>query len=351
MNKKKFKFLYFNYYLCEISFKSKGPIVALITAEGPIHVGKGQRPGFHEPTIGNETLVKAIEAAAEDKKVRAILLRVNSPGGSYVGSDHIAQAIIKARAKGKKIIVSMSNVAASGGYYISHNSDVIVANPLTLTGSIGVVAGKLNARKLYEEHLGITFDGVKEGDRSDLFSQLDGMSEGNEKKFNELLDDIYSDFKGKVVEGRKNPNLTHENIDEVARGRVWVGHRAKENHLVDHMGGFITAINITKQQLGLEEKDSISLKEYPKKPSWIKLILSSGGKKNSRDSQDSLSISNAPKMLLELFGYNFIQTAIIRNIYNFLGIQMVYNPMTCIELFSTSQVHLLAPNYSFTQND
>jgi len=345
LNKKKIKYLYFNYYLQEVCLRSKGPVVALITCEGPIHVGKSQRPGFNDPSIGHETVVRAIESAANDKHVKAILLRVESPGGSYVGSDHIARAIIKAKEKGKKIIVSMSNVAASGGYYISVNSDRIVANPLTITGSIGVVAGKFNARKLYEEHLGITFDGVVESDLSNLFSGIEGMSEENERKYEELLDEIYSDFKSKVVIGRNHPELTEENINDFAQGRIWTGTDALNIKLIDHLGGFTTAINVTKELLELTEKDSISLKEYPRKKSWFKLLFHSS-KRSSRDHHESSEISVSPSVLMGSFGSNFIQSVILNSIYQFLGVHMSYNPFSVYSKISDSQVNLLAPNYS-----
>jgi protease-4 len=342
MEQKKFKFLYFHHYLNEICFKGKGTVIALITCEGPIHEGKSEKPGFSDPTIGHETVVKAIEAATKDNKVKAILLRIESGGGSYVASDHIAQALIKAKEKGKKIVVSMSNVAASGGYFIAHNSDSIVANPMTLTGSIGVVGGKFNTRQFWGEHLGVTFDGVKESENSDLFSSIEGMSEENAKRYEALLDEIYSDFKSKIVKGRSNPELNEGNIDEVAKGRVWMGITARNIKLVDHLGGFVTALNVTRELLDLKESDPIKLEEYPKKPSFLKLLL--GQKKSSRE-DDKTSVS-IPKTIMGSLGMNFMQTAIIGAVGQFFGLNLNYNPLLYHTTLSNSQFNLLSPNLS-----
>jgi len=239
----------------------------------------------------------------------------------------------------------MSNVAASGGYYISQNSDVIVSNPFTYTGSIGVVSGKLNYRKLWEEHLGITFDGVKESESSDMFSPIEGTSEDNYMRWERLVDAIYTDFKTKVVLGRNNPDIDGNNIEKIAKGRVWLGVLAEKVKLVDRLGGFTTAIKATKELLELTEKDSINLTEYPKKPSLLMRLIQRKKKTSSRedDKQPQLSLSDLPSQLVGSLGFDFMQTAIFCAIYQYLGIQMTYNPLVYQQKVKSS-FHLLSPN-------
>jgi len=156
---------------------------------------------------------------------------------------------------------------------------------------------------------------------------------------------IYSDFKSKVVIGRNHPELTEENINDFAQGRIWTGTDALNIKLIDHLGGFTTAINVTKELLELTEKDSISLKEYPRKKSWFKLLFHSS-KRSSRDHHESSEISVSPSVLMGSFGSNFIQSVILNSIYQFLGVHMSYNPFSVYSKISDSQVNLLAPNYS-----
>jgi len=173
----------------------------------------------------------------------------------------------------------MSNVAASGGYYISFNADRILANPLTVTGSIGVVGGKFNCREFFEEKIGITFDSIKEHSNSDLYSIIEGFSKENEERYNYLMDTIYADFKNKIVRARSEL-LTGDSIEKIAKGRVWMGTDAHINNLVDELGGLTQAINATKLLL---DTDSISLKEYPRQKSIIELIFQ---KKDSSKNDD-----------------------------------------------------------------
>ena len=183
--------------------------------------------------MGSDTVAAALRSARSDDRVRAVLLRVNSPGGSAVASDTIWREVVRLRAAGKPVVVSMSDVAASGGYYISMAADVIVAQPGTLTGSIGVIIGK----PVFEEALGrvgITTDSVAEGARARMFAPIHPFTEDEWDRINSWLDAVYTEFVTKAAEGRR---MTAERMGELARGRVWTGADAAANGLVDELGG------------------------------------------------------------------------------------------------------------------
>ena len=226
---------------------SQEPAVALIHATGPIRRGRSSRGLVSGGSMGSDTIAGAIRAAAKHDQVRAILLRVNSPGGSYVASDTIWREVVRARAGGTPVVVSMSDVAASGGYYISMAADEIVAQPGTITGSIGVLTGK----PVLGETLGragITSDRIAHGAHANMFSQLQPFSDGEWALVNDWLDHIYADFTGKVATGR---GMTTEQVHEVARGRVWTGADALARGLVDELGGMDLAAAIARRRAGL----------------------------------------------------------------------------------------------------
>ena len=197
--------------------------------------------------MGSDTIAAAIRAAARDEQIRAIVLRVNSPGGSYVASDTIWREVVRARAGGTPVVVSMGDVAASGGYYISMAADEIVAQPGTITGSIGVLTGK----PVLGETLGragVTSDLITQGAHAAMFSQLRPFSPDEWALVNDWLDHIYADFTGKVASGR---GMTSEQVQEVARGRVWTGADALAHGLVDELGGMDRAATIARRRAGL----------------------------------------------------------------------------------------------------
>eukprot|EP01130_Rhizamoeba_saxonica_P017192 TRINITY_DN8227_c0_g1_i1.p1 TRINITY_DN8227_c0_g1~~TRINITY_DN8227_c0_g1_i1.p1 ORF type:complete len:628 (-),score=142.32 TRINITY_DN8227_c0_g1_i1:30-1913(-) len=273
---KKVSYIYSSYYMKSRKFpNSKGTRVALIICEGNVHRGLSS-PARDGSSIGDRTVVSAIENATKDKKVQAILLRVNSGGGSYIASDQIGDAIDRAKEEGKKIIVSMVDVAASGGYFISQNADIIVSNPFCYTGSIGVVSGHFNTTNFFENKLGITFDGVHESDNSTLFSTVSELNDFNRGKLEEAVDYIYEDFKAKVAKGR---NMTMEEVEEVAQGRVHLGTKALELGLVDKLGGLDQALVETRKLLELEEDADLQLKVFPNRGSYMNMLFS---KKNSK---------------------------------------------------------------------
>ena len=220
--------------------------VAVIYASGPIRQGRSSR-GPVGGAMGSDTVASALRSAASDERARAVLLRVNSPGGSAVASDVIWREVVRTRAAGKPVVVSMSDVAASGGYYISMAADVIVAQPGTLTGSIGVIAGK----PVFEEALGragITTDSVAEGARATMFAPTHPFTEDEWERINAWLDAIYRDFTEKAAAGRRMPV---ERMHELARGRVWTGADAAANGLVDELGGLQVAAEIARRRAGL----------------------------------------------------------------------------------------------------
>ena len=220
--------------------------VALVHASGPIRQGRSSR-GPMGAAIGSDTVAAALRSARSDDRVRAVLLRVNSPGGSAVASDTIWREVVRLRVAGKPVVVSMSDVAASGGYYIAMAADVIVAQPGTLTGSIGVIIGK----PVVEEALGrvgITTDSVAEGARARMFTPFHPFTEDEWDRINSWLDLVYTDFVTKAAEGRR---MTPERMGELARGRVWTGADAAANGLVDELGGMAEAAEIVRRRAGL----------------------------------------------------------------------------------------------------
>ena len=235
------------------------PAVALIYATGMIRRGRSGR-GFQPggSAIGSDTIAAAIRAAGRDQQARAIVLRVNSPGGSYVASDTIWREVVRARAGGTPVVVSMGDVAASGGYYISMAADQIVAEPGTITGSIGVLTGKPVLGGALGR-AGVSSDLVIQGAHAAMFSQYRPFSEEEWRLVSDWLDHIYADFTGKVASGR---GMTADEVQEVARGRVWTGADALTRGLVDELGGLDRAVAIARVRAGLPE--TAPIRTYPR---------------------------------------------------------------------------------------
>lgn len=222
------------------------PVVGLVYATGPIRQGRSRR-GPGGSSMGSDTICAAIRAAVADEKVRAVVLRVDSPGGSYVASDAVWREVVRARESGMPFVVSMGDVAASGGYYISMAADAIVAQPATITGSIGVVGGKLFLGGLLDR-LGTGHGMVSQGANAELFTTMRRFTDADWQMVDAWLDRVYDDFVGKVAAGR---NLAREQAHEVARGRVWTGVDARDRGLVDELGGLRTAVGIAAERAGL----------------------------------------------------------------------------------------------------
>lgn len=241
--------------------------IALIYAEGNIVGGDSE----NESTISSGNYVKLIREARQDKNVKAIVFRVNSPGGSALASESIWRELTLAK-KSKPIVVSMGDYAASGGYYISCMADSIFAQPNTLTGSIGVFAILPNLQGFFKNKLGVTFDGVKTAQYADLGNTSRPLTEVEKKFIQNSVDSIYSTFKGRVVEGRK---LSGAVVDSIAQGRVWSGIRAKELGLVDRIGGIDDAIKCAAK---LAKLDGYRLREYPEpQPPFSKFMKTFSG--------------------------------------------------------------------------
>ena len=232
--------------------------VAVIYASGPIRQGRSNRGPVGGSSMGSDTVAAALRAATSDERVRAVLLRVNSPGGSAVASDTIWREVVRTRAAGKPVVVSMSDVAASGGYYISMAADLIVAQPGTLTGSIGVILGKPVAEEAFGR-AGITTDSVSVGRGATMFAPTHPFSEDEWQRINTWLDAIYRDFTEKAASGRR---MTVERMHELARGRVWTGADAARNGLVDELGGMAAAGDIARRRAGLPA--DAPLRAYPR---------------------------------------------------------------------------------------
>jgi protease IV len=236
--------------------------VAVIDVTGAIHLGRSRRSPLTGASAGADTVTAAIRSAVKATDVKAILLRVSSPGGSYVASDAIWRNVRLAREAGKPVVVSMADVAASGGYFVSMGADVIVAEPGTITGSIGVVGGKPVINRL-TARLGIGHDHVALGKHALMFSPLARFSDDEWARLNEWLDRIYDDFTAKVADGR---GLPADRVHEIARGRVWTGADAKQRGLVDELGGFGLAIEVAKERASLPPSAEPELRTYPRRP-------------------------------------------------------------------------------------
>ena len=237
------------------------PTIAVITLEGNIVDGRGgpQFLPFGPSNAGGDTIAAALREVAADDSVSAIVLRVNSPGGSVTASETIWREVKRARERGKPLVASMGAVAASGGYYVSMGADAIVANPGTITGSIGVLSGKLVVRDL-KERLGVGSETVRTNANADAWS-VDELFTPEQHAHREAEADLlYSDFVERVAEGR---DLTIEAVDVVARGRIWTGADALERGLVDELGGFRTAVRRAKVLAGLDEDTEVRLVSYP----------------------------------------------------------------------------------------
>ena len=249
-----------------------GPDIAVIDADGLIQSGEA-RPGPFSANrfgVGADTLARAFREATNDPKVRAIVFRVDSPGGSAVASETIWEATLYARKMHKPLIVSMGDLAASGGYYISANADTIVAEPGTLTGSIGVVGGKYVIAGLSEK-LGITWDSAQIGTHAGITSVTQDFSPDGKALFEKSLDHFYIGFKSRVAQGRK---FDADKIEQIAKGRVWTGEQARANGLVDVLGGFDVALDLAKHAAGIDLGSDVTLVSFPRerRSIWSRLF-------------------------------------------------------------------------------
>jgi protease-4 len=239
--------------------KSKAKI-ALIYGSGLISdhdVGASSLSGGE--VMGADTVAGAFDDAADDKDVKAIIFRIDSPGGSPEASETIRHALVHAQEAGKPVFVTMSNVAASGGYWVAMNADRIIAEPGTLTGSIGVVGGKFLLGGLMQK-LGVSWDTISTGDSAGMWSMINDYTPAQKDRVNALLDDTYRAFTQNVAIARKIPI---DKMPDIAKGRVWTGAQAVKVGLVDELGGYGAALAAARAKLGLKPSDIVTIEQLP----------------------------------------------------------------------------------------
>jgi protease-4 len=246
-----------------------GKRIALIVGEGEILSGSGDSSFGSDTGIVSGPFIKVLKQVENDTTIKAVILRVNSPGGEGVASDDILHEAQNLSRK-KPMVISMGDLAASGGYFISMTGDPIVAYPNTLTGSIGVIMGRINLRGLYDK-LNIHVEMLQRGHYADLDSEYQELTPDDRAKLESEIEDFYKGFVERVAKGRKR---SFGQIDELGQGRVWLGTQAKQNGLVDELGGLDLAIEMVKKKAGIPVSDKISLVTFPPKRNLFDLMFS-----------------------------------------------------------------------------
>jgi len=251
---------------------SSGDVIALVGGQGAIVTGEtldATGPFGGGDYMGSDTIAAAIDDAAEDDAVKAIVLRVDSPGGSIVASDQIWDAVERAQEAGKPVVASMGSLAASGGYYISVGADRIVAHPTTITGSIGIFGGKLVIDETLD-YAGINIEPSSVGGSfAGAYTAQQPFSETQESAVRALLRDGYDEFTGRVAEGR---SLSAAEVETIARGRVWTGEQALERGLVDQLGGLRAALDEARELAGLDADAAIQVRRFPATPTGFEAL-------------------------------------------------------------------------------
>ncbi|CAN5726598.1 signal peptide peptidase SppA [soil metagenome] len=270
---------------------NKGERIAVIYATGDIGSGKSETSPTGDQSIGSDTLAKALSDARDDKTIKAIVLRVDSPGGSGLASDIIWHAVEGAKQK-KPVVVSMADVAASGGYYISASANRIIAQPSTITGSIGVVGGKPVMRGFYD-WIGISNEYVLRGKNAGMFRETEKFTPDERAKFEEWIKTTYyNDFVPKVANGRGKDAAY---IDSVGQGRVWTGYQGKQKGLVDEFGGLDRAIAIAKQLANLPADKEVHRVILPYPQTFLQQLLSPGDNTSTERQQQRAVFTALPE--------------------------------------------------------
>ncbi len=256
---------------------NRGPRIGVIYAAGTITSGKSGFDPLNGAVMGADTLIDAIRQARRDSSLRAIVVRIDSPGGSAAASDAIWRELMIAKTEraDRPIVASMSDLAASGGYYIALPAQVIVAQPSTLTGSIGIFGGKIVTGGVYEK-LGAHIDSTSIGKNAEIDSPARPFNPDELKKLQEQLQAFYDQFVEKVAQSR---HTTPEKIDAIAQGRVWTGRQARQNGLVDSLGGLDAAVAVAKQRAKIAADSEVELVVFPPRKSFYELLTEqfSGG--------------------------------------------------------------------------
>lgn len=249
-----------------------GERIAVIYAPGVIMTGNSGGGPFQDESTGSDTIARALRRAADDESIKAVVLRVDSPGGSPVASDIIHNAVARVQEKKKPVVVSMGDYAASGGYYISANADRIVAEPSTITGSIGIYGGKFALKGFYD-WIGVTHGFIPKGRNAGFFRESETWTESQRTEFQQLLARSYQSFVQKVATGRKRDP---EYINSIAQGRAWTGTQAKERGLVDELGGLERAVEIAKELARIPKEESIRRVVLPAPRTLLEELLGGG---------------------------------------------------------------------------
>ena len=268
---------------------NQGERIAVIFASGAINVGHSSNSPFGGNMVGSDTIVDAVNKAAADNSIKAIVLRVDSPGGSALASDLMWYAVENAKKK-KPVVVSMSDVAASGGYYIACNANKIVAEPSTITGSIGLFLGKPVVKGLYD-WLGISNEYVMRGKNAGIFRETEHWTDQERAKMVESANNVYyNSFVPKVAQGR---NKTDEEVNSLGQGRVWTGTQAKQNGLIDEFGGLETAINVAKQLANLPADKEVRRVVLPEPKPFFETLLGSESSVDAKTEQAQKAVFDA----------------------------------------------------------
>jgi protease-4 len=282
---------------------NKGTTIALIQGHGTVARGESSfSPVNGSMTMGSDTVAAAFRDAIDDRRVEAIIFRVDSPGGSYVASDTIRRETARAREADKPVIVSMGNLAGSGGYFVAMDAERIVAQPGTITASIGVLGGKLVTRGLWSK-FGISWDDVQTSNHAGMWSPRIDYDEDSWARFEAALDRIYTDFTNRVAIGREMPL---EDVQQIAKGRIWTGQQAIELGLVDELGGLDVAKRLARESLELDADAPIRLKRFPPPlTQWEMLFSFTGTRANlSRSLMVRTLVAFQPTMrVLQRMGY------------------------------------------------
>lgn len=281
-----------DYYAAAVAKKHHKGVadVALVQVVGEIVPGSDPEPGM----ATSDYIASAIHEATEDENIKVIVVRVDSPGGSPTASETIRRAIVHAKAKGKKILVSMGPLAASGGYWVSVDADKIFALPSTLTGSIGVIMGKFELSALWKK-LGVNWDAISWGKNARMWSANAPLDADGRAAMNEAIDDTYNSFIERVATGRKMDKVK---VREIAKGRAWTGSQAINIGLVDQLGGLDSTLDEAAKIVGVENRFKLKIIELPKPLSTIEQLMYMMGSQVKFNGLGDISIFNAVEPLV-----------------------------------------------------
>ena len=271
--------------------------IALVIGEGEITRGSGNSSS-DDQGITAAGFIKLLKQVEDDSSIRGVIIRVDSPGGDGVASDDILHEA-KNLSKKKPVVISMSDLAASGGYFISMTGDPIVAYPNTLTGSIGVIFARISLHGLYDK-IGVNKQMLKRGQFADLDSDYAPLNDEQRQKISGQIDAFYKSFVSRVADGRKK---TFDQIEPIAQGRVWLGAQAKQNGLVDELGGLDRAVELVRQRAHFSTSDRITLVPYPGKRSILDVLFGRADESNALESKLEQVLGNLPVAALAKGGF------------------------------------------------